>query len=215
MRPGPIGPGNAETGATQRGSYHCFNEARPNWAGCWTSDCFVRFGSHCSWHRAGPFLTHIRGRTRKPCQPATPISLPRRPFWQRCGGWPGPDHFFPAGASLRPSVSQMLRTNVQNNAGKFADARRRRGVRPACFNEARPNWAGKCRQVHGSVPADAASMRPGPIGPGNIEAETVRDHLFAASMRPGPIGPGNSRGGVRSLRSRQSFNEARPNWAGK
>ena len=81
--------------------------------GCWNSDCVVRFGSHGSWHRAGPFLTHVRGRTGKPCQPATPISLPRRHFWRRCGCLPGPDHFFPAGAALRPSVSQMLRTSVQ------------------------------------------------------------------------------------------------------
>ena len=83
--------------------------------GCWNSDCGVRFGSHCSWHRAGPFLTHVRGRTGKPCQPATPISLPRRHFWLRCGCLPGPDRCFPAGASLRPSMSQMLRTHAQNN----------------------------------------------------------------------------------------------------
>ena len=35
------------------------------------------------------------------------------------------------------------------------------------FNEARPNWAGKClvRSLAGSEVV--ASMRPGPIGPGN------------------------------------------------
>ena len=82
---------------------------------CWNSNCVVKFGSHCSCHRAGPFLTHVRGRTGKHCQPATPISLPRGHFGHRCGCLPSPDHFFPAGASLRPRVSQMLRTNVQNN----------------------------------------------------------------------------------------------------
>ena len=79
---------------------------------CWNSDCVVRFGSRCAEHRAGPCLTHVRGRSGKPCQPVTSISLSRRHFWHRCGCWLGPDHFFPAGAFLRPNVSQMLRTKV-------------------------------------------------------------------------------------------------------
>ena len=48
---------------------------------CWNSDCFVRFGSHCSRRGAGPFLTHIRGRTGKHCKPETAIALPRKHFW--------------------------------------------------------------------------------------------------------------------------------------
>ena len=39
-------------------------------------------------------------------------------------------------------------------------------------------------------------------------------HWFA-SMRPGPIGPGNPASGGRVARESSGFNEARPNWAGK
>ena len=36
------------------------------------------------------------------------------------------------------------------------------------FNEARPNWAGKSGSAGtGMGPRPLASMRPGPIGPGN------------------------------------------------
>ena len=99
-----------------------FTQFEPDMAvtlgGCWNSDCVVRFDSHCSGHRVGPFLTHIRGRTGKHCKLATPISLPRRHFWHQCGYLPGSDRFFPAVAFLRPGVSQMLRTNVQNNTAR-------------------------------------------------------------------------------------------------
>ena len=94
-------------------------ESKCSFTPCWNSDCVVQFGSHCAEHWADPFLRHVRGRIGKHCQSATPISLPRRPFWHRCGCLSSPDHFFPAGASLRPSVSQMLRRNGQNNTPSY------------------------------------------------------------------------------------------------
>ena len=39
---------------------HRGSEPWPAAADCWNSDCFVRVGSHCSCHTAGPFLTHVR-----------------------------------------------------------------------------------------------------------------------------------------------------------
>ena len=60
-----------------------------------------------------------------------------------------------------------------------------------CFNAARPNWAGKSsRGTHETHPPPA-SMRPGPIGPGNFRLATLLERESGASMRPGPIGPGN------------------------
>ena len=60
-----------------------------------------------------------------------------------------------------------------------------------------------------------ASMRPGPIGPGNRVALSDGERIFLASMRPGPIGPGNASGLARRFSRHARFNEARPNWAGK
>ena len=71
-----------------------------------------------------------------------------------------------------------------------AARRQRRAV--ARFNEARPNWAGKFRD-----------LTPLPEG-GRV-----------ASMRPGPIGPGNQADPGREPVRAPGFNEARPNWAGK
>ena len=54
-----------------------------------------------------------------------------------------------------------------NWAGKYANAQSP-GPRARRFNEARPNWAGKfAGQVLGRLAVVVASMRPGPIGPGN------------------------------------------------
>ena len=63
--------------------------------------------------------------------------------------------------------------------------------------------------------AVAASMRPGPIGPGNNSKNYLASLLNPASMRPGPIGPGNAVTGNHVVIDAFRFNEARPNWAGK
>ena len=90
---------------------------------------------------------------------------------------------------------------------------RSRGAR---FNEARPNWAGKCQGSAGEGSRySLASMRPGPIGPGNLGILLSRPRAHRASMRPGPIGPGNTAAGGRWSPVPAGFNEARPNWAGK
>ena len=60
-----------------------------------------------------------------------------------------------------------------------------------------------------------ASMRPGPIGPGNEAERRSASRRFPASMRPGPIGPGNNCAGSLQRCRQSGFNEARPNWAGK
>ena len=60
------------------------------------------------------------------------------------------------------------------------------------FNEARADQPGKSRARARSARARRrASMRPGPISPGNLGR--YNPHLHAgASMRPGPISPGNN-----------------------
>ena len=61
-----------------------------------------------------------------------------------------------------------------------------------------------------------ASMRPGPIGPGNARrARRAVGQDAVASMRPGPIGPGNATPAPWHPTLRTGFNAARPNWAGK
>ena len=63
----------------------------------------------------GPLLTHVRRRTGRHRKTAAPISLSWRHLRYRCRSLLAPDHFFLAGATLRPSVRQVLRTNVRNN----------------------------------------------------------------------------------------------------
>ena len=53
-----------------------------------------------------------------------------------------------------------------NWAGKY-DGTGRRNFRAYRFNEARPNWAGKSQCIPLIRRPECASMRPGPIGPGN------------------------------------------------
>ena len=100
---------------------------------------------------------------------------------------------------------------------EMTDAKLSLALAQARFNAARPNWAGKFGRRPGlRLAARAASMRPGPIGPGNASARAhVPDRLVAASMRPGPIGPGNHAKGAAVAGRSQGFNAARPNWAGK
>ena len=68
---------------------------------------------------AGPFLTHIRWPTGTRSWIAIPRSLFRQRLRRRCRSLLGPDPFFLAGASLRPSVRQALRGNVQYNTLGF------------------------------------------------------------------------------------------------
>ena len=63
----------------------------------------------------GPSLTHVHRRTGRHRKTAAPISLSRRHLRYRCRSLLAPDHFFLVGATLRPSVRQILRTNVRNN----------------------------------------------------------------------------------------------------
>ena len=160
----------------------------------------MRFGSHCSWHRTGPFLTHIRGRTGKRCQPATPISLPRRHFWLRCGCLPSPDHFFPAGASLRPSVSEAT-----NECAKrmHAPSSRSSGSGPthhpspprAHDQPSRPKapeaWLSRCRSLGPEACRPSSELTSHPVtvhGSGIGHFALADDSSTAAARRP-PVGP--------------------------
>ena len=96
----------------------------------WNSDCFVRVGSHCSCHTAGPFLTHIRWPAGTGNRAETPISLFGKHLRRRCGPLLVPDSFFLAVASLRLSASEALRGNVQYK--KIDDLH----LRCSCFR----NW---------------------------------------------------------------------------
>ena len=61
-----------------------------------------------------------------------------------------------------------------------------------CFNEAGACWPRKClTEFAKRGPMYQASMRPGPVGPGNDLAPLLRETEGVASMRPGPVGPGN------------------------
>ncbi len=60
-----------------------------------------------------------------------------------------------------------------------------------CFNEAGANWPRNFDIGFSDLMwLLVASMRPGPIGPGIAEEQTLTEAESVASMRPGPIGPG-------------------------
>ena len=62
---------------------------------------------------------------------------------------------------------------------------------------------------------ESASMRPGPIRPGNVTFLARAVPLYHASMRPGPIRPGNAHRGRAWHPPLPGFNEARADSPGK
>ena len=126
---------------------------------------------------------------------------------------------------IRPGDNAEL-TAIGEHLRGFNEARadspgRCRGNRPCPgppnrFNEARADSPGRYR------PSDAvqedvtgASMRPGPIRPGDKGEATHLDITALASMRPGPIRPGDPHLGGDATLDRSRFNEARADSPGR
>ena len=181
MRPGPIGPGNGPSGRRIRRKRRCFNEARPNWAGKYP-DFFRDFGDFSAGFNEA------------------------RPNW--AGKLAARQH------EVRTRLLASMRPGPIGPGNSLI--RRLIAVRLGCFNEARPNWAGKCRRRRGTrgPPPRFNEARPNWAGKWK-EPAPGRKYPPLASMRPGPIGPGNLDARVLQMGQPVRFNEARPNWAGK
>ena len=85
------------------------------------------------------------------------------------------------------------------------------------FNEARADSPGRLGGGPlNDVRMDVASMRPGPIRPGDWRVRGRGSPPFRpASMRPGPIRPGDSGGRTRTAADIPGFNEARADSPGR
>ena len=181
----------------------CFNAARPNWAGKYSTQRSM--ASLTSWLQCGPAqlgreIAH-EGNTDRwskalQCGPAQ-LGREMTLAWALAGPL----------AALQCGPAQLGREMRQARPARPAPRRLQCGpaqlgreiFHPAIgcaggnrFNAARPNWAGKYGLTY-----------------------IIHGTHVVASMRPGPIGPGN---GARNARRRlrwTCFNAARPNWAGK
>ena len=205
MRPGPIGPGNATWRAANAMSGARFNAARPNWAGKWRSGRWAHRRItvlQCGPAQLGREMSALAERASSDeaelqCGPA---QLGREIFGRI-------DQILQArAASMRPGP---IGPGNQGLAYYYADI-------DTSFNAARPNWAGKSMTTMQIGPA-CIKLQCGPAQLGREMGAEPAEGLgrLPASMRPGPIGPGN-----RSVRAPAElpdgrFNAARPNWAGK
>ena len=98
-----------------------------------------------------------------------------------------------AGTSGRMTMEQLLQCGPAQ-LGREIKGKRGRDAESNCFNAARPNWAGKsgvralCRRSRGLLQCGPAQL--------GREMRLVARCIMTityASMRPGPIGPGNGR----------------------
>ena len=106
-----------------------------------------------------------------------------------------------------------------NEARADSPGRSTRRTRDRCsrgrFNEARADSPGRCRAPNVQGICLRASMRPGPIRPGDGPLGVLFALLVQASMRPGPIRPGDLGEAGRDRPPDPRFNEARADSPGR